>query len=337
MIILEGHQKKHPGSKELIDSLRHKEIDDIVYSNASDIDTVAKVLSIDPHYLSIQVRLLIPFYSEEIVLNKSKDHNIDLIRDILVKLRSSLASFEDHYKYYTDRNGILTLSDDFKITDNGNSMHIKNLTTTYAVRFGLVNPEIGLDIQDNLHYIHRSRADTKFHFGLYLREYNYPLCYCSFSICDRKYQAKALSNALNEKVNCNEIYVLTRSFGFSPLPHNMMSKLFDRSVKYIRKHHRNDSNYPKYIITALNPFLGFNGGIFLGSSFIVFATSPMSYLYNVQGLYNNRRTVEGEIIKQSLDTPPIVWLARPLTTKARKSLEKIGNYYVISEREYDQG
>ena len=39
--------------------------DEVVYSHASDIDTVAYVLGIDHNYLSSQVRLHIPWFSEE--------------------------------------------------------------------------------------------------------------------------------------------------------------------------------------------------------------------------------------------------------------------------------
>lgn len=117
----------------------------------------------------------------------------------------------------------------------------------------------------------------------------------------------------------------------------MMSKLFDKAVKYIRNDHRFDSKYPKYLVTALNPFLGFNGGIFLGSSFTPYATSPMEYRYNQKGLYLNRRSEVEIIINQSYHTPPIAWLARPLTSKAGKKIEQIKYYYSIDKNEYEEG
>lgn len=328
----------HPGAKNLIQSLGVKEVDGIIFSHASVIDTVAKVLGIDPHYLSIQVRLMIPYYSEERVLTSYKNKDVDLISEILVKLRRPLHNFENNYIFHRKRNGIDSLPNALKIVDNGKEMYVTNSGNRYKIKFSFVDSNIGFNIQDDLHYIHKSRKDTKFHFGLFLNGHEYPLCYCSFSVCDRKYQSKSLSFTVGEEVEPSVIYVMTRSFGFTPLPHNMMSKLFDHSIKYIRNFHRNQKEkYPKYIITALNPFLGFSGGIFLGSSFEVFATSPMSYIYNKEGLYLNRRNSDSQTINQSLETPQIAWLVRPLTKTARKRIEKISNYYTITKKEYNLG
>lgn len=326
--------------KPLINSLRDSRVDYLLSTYASDVDTVAQVLGIDPSYLSVQVRILLPFYNSNQIHLASPSSEIYLIREILAKLRRSLESFEVKYLHHKLNNGIDNLPADLQVFDKVNTLIVKNNEASYGIRFGLVDESIGFDIQDSLHYIHKRRKDTKFHFGLFLEGYNYPICYCSISKCDRIYQATSLSKVISEDIPPDNIYVITRSFGFSPLPHNMMSKLFDNTVKYIRNYHGYhgiDSNYPKYLITALNPFLGFNGGIFLGSSFTPYATCPMEYRYNERGLYLNRRSEIGEIINQSYPTPPIVWLARPLTTDARKKFENIKHYYIIDKNEYEGG
>ena len=65
--------------------------DEIVYSHASDIDTVAYVLGIDYNYLSSQVRLHIPRYD----IDEIKSSNgLIVIRQILAKLKNDLSEFD---------------------------------------------------------------------------------------------------------------------------------------------------------------------------------------------------------------------------------------------------
>ena len=330
---------EHTGCKNIIKSLKDERVDYLTATYASDIDTVAKVLGIDKSYLSVQTRILLPFYKAEQIHNNNQQGEIELIREVLSKLRKSLGKFEETYLHHRKANGIDTLPCDLKVIDKGGKIRIENKEIVIPIFFGLVDENIGFDIQDNLHYIHKRRNDTVFHFGLFLENYLYPICYCSVSRCDRKYQIDSLAKVVNEDILLDEVYVITRAFGFSPLPHNMMSKLFDNVARYIKEKHQHDklSSLPKYIITALNPFLGFNGGIFLGSSFTSYATSPMEYRYNQDGLYLNRKSLVGEIFYQSYITPPILWLARPLTRKSGKRIEAIKYYYQINADEYGNG
>jgi hypothetical protein len=325
------------GAKDLIESLQHSLIDNIIYSNASGIDTVAEVLSIDPNYLSIQVRLLLPYYSYDDIVKDIDNNCIGIIRAILIKLRNSLASFEINYNNHREKNGIDRIKNNLKIVNDNGLLYLKNSTTQHKIIFDIVDSSIGFNIQENLHYIHKCRDDTSYHFGFFLEKRSHPLCYCSFSVCDRKYQANALSYVINEDIRPDEIIVLTRSFGFNPLPQNMMSKLFTQSINFIKQQYRSCNNYPKYVITALNPFLGFKGGIFLGSSFEPFATCPMEYWYDEKGLYLNRRQSNDKATLQSFETPPIVWLVRPITKNAIKTLENLSFYYKISRNEYMRG
>lgn len=324
--------------KSLISSLKDPKIEALVCRYISEIDTVAKVLSIDPSYLSVQLRLLLPFYDEFRIFDNKNGSEINLIREVLTKLRSSLGNFETHYLQHRRLNGIIEEFEDGLVFEKGDCFEVRVNGETVKLKFDIVPDEIGFDIQNNLHYIHKSRSDTKFHLGIFLENKQYPICYCSVSLCDRNYQANSLSKVIGSNIPKEQIYVLTRSFGFTPLPHNMMSKLFDYTVKYIKYYHRRDKEkYPSFLITALNPFLGFNGGIFLGSNFTPFATSPMEYKYNEAGLYLNRRNNSKIIINQQYQTPPIVWLANPLTKTARKQIEASDKCYSIGLEEYKAG
>jgi hypothetical protein len=174
------------------------------------------------------------------------------------------------------------------------------------VRFGDVTPAHGVEIQERIHYIHKARKDTAFHLGLFASDGDFPICYCAVSLCDREYQRSALSRYLGKDVLMGDVAVLTRAYGYSPLPKNSMSKMFDLTARKVR-----EITGRRYLITALNPFLGFRGSVFLGSSFRVFATSPMSYNYDIEGLYSNRRNAAASL-PQNYPTPPILWLARPI-------------------------
>ena len=81
--------------------------DEVVYSHASDIDTVAYVLGIDHNYLSSQVRLHIPWFSEEEI---QEADGVIVIRQILAQLRNELSDFSINYKAHRALNGIEILA-----------------------------------------------------------------------------------------------------------------------------------------------------------------------------------------------------------------------------------
>lgn len=261
---------------EIIDDYSDKLTDEVVFSHASDIDTVAYVLGIDYNYLSSQVRLHIPWYSEEEI---KESNGVNVIRQILAQLRNELANFSVNYKVHRALNGIDTLAGNAKLANKLGQMYIEDSSKMNPkIDFGNVPPAFGLEVQTSMHYIHHARFDTKYHFGLTLRDYVAPLCYASFSDNDRKYLENALINTLpNGCSKPKKISVMTRAFGYNPLPKNMMSTLFSCSAKKLRA-----EGYD-YIITALNPYLGFKGSIFWGASYFPFATSPMAYIYDKYG------------------------------------------------------
>ncbi len=315
----------------LIDKYRDEHIDSIVYSNASDIDSVALVLGIDRNYLSSQLRLHLPWFTED---ELSDENALETIRYALKKLKSSLEDYDLNYKLHRKLNGIDSLVGEYHVVDKNRQMKIVDDNgNERKVFFSSIPGEFGIEIQKTLHYIHHPRLDTNYHFGLILEEYATPLCYASFSDLDRDYLYKALCNALPE--GCSKpkkVSVMTRAFGYNPLPSNMMSKLFSKSSNKLL-----DLGYD-YIITAVNPFLGFKGSIFSGSSYFPFATSPMQYLYDKDGLYLNRRNANGasKVNIQKYATPPIIWLVHPTERKNRNIFENCSDIkmYNIAAEEY---
>lgn len=318
---------------EIIANYSDELTDKVVYSHASDIDTVAYVLGIDHNYLSSQVRLHIPWYSEEEI---QEAEGVVVIRQVLAQLRNELSDFSVNHKVHRALNGIDTLAGSAQlIKKNGEMWIVDSSKKNPIVKFCNIPPAFGLEIQKSMHYIHHARFDTKYHFGLALNEYIAPLCYASFSDNDRQYLENALLNALPE--GCSKpqkVAVMTRAFGYNPLPKNMMSTLFSCSAKELK----NDGY--DYIVTALNPYLGFKGSIFWGASYFPFATSPMAYIYDKYGKYLNRRnSISGNIIEQKYETPPILWLVHPLNRKDLNIWENAKDYviYNVSQEEYARG
>jgi hypothetical protein len=311
-----------------IATLRDPNVDSIVYGAASDIDTVALVLGIDPHYLSIQVRVHIPFFD---VGEQRK--GIGMIRVILQRLREKLHSFETIYVAHRKLNGIENIrqgpariehrgADLFIVCENGDELR---------ARFGVVPADLGIAIQRDLHYIHHERHDTLFHFGIFHSSNPAPISYAAFSRLDRAYIYTALTKSMPKlKSDASEVAVMTRAFGYSPLPKNVMSILFDLACIQLR-----EAGF-RYVVTAINPFLGFRGSSFTGASFQVFATSPMKYLYDSSGGYLSRRGI-GSTIAQRYPTPPILWTVKGLSRRDRPALNGDRSVYNVSNEEYSAG
>lgn len=303
-------------------------IESIVSPCAHEIDTLAAYLGIDEGYLSVQVRLLLPRYSRaELESVEARS----MVRAALGQLRTSLSEFETHYKRHRRRNLIDSIPSDAKLVSKGDDLYLTAPDgDDLTVRFGPVAPPDGVEIQERIHYIHKARDDTAFHLGLYVDGGDFPICYCAVSPCDREYQRSALARYLGEDIPTEDIAVLTRAYGYSRLPKNAMSKMFDLTARTVR-----EATRKRYLITALNPFLGFRGSIFLGSSFRVFATSPMSYNYDMQGMYSNRRNAS-ESMTQKYSTPPILWLARPIA-RGLNELSLVDPIIEITAEEYSRG
>jgi len=316
----------------IVDRYRDEQIDTIIYSHASDIDTVAHVLGIDSNYLSSQVRLHIPWYSKEDLTEKN---GLTTIREILSHLKADLSEFNVNYMVHRKLNGIDSISGNSQTIKKGNIIWIEDSSQKKPqVLFSDIPASFGIEIQKSMHYIHHAREDTIYHFGLILEKYIAPLCYAAFSDLDRKYLLNALTHFLPDTCSPpKKVVVMTRAFGYNPLPKNMMSTLFSCSSKILK-----DKGYD-YIITALNPFLGFRGSIFLGASYFPFATSPMKYIYDRYGSYINRRSAASSIIEQNYVTPPILWLVHPLKRRDLNILENREDFelYDISDAEYHNG
>lgn len=315
-----------------IESLHDAAVDKWLSDADSDIATVAYVLGIDPHYLAVQVRLHLPFYEPRTIAEREP---LSVIREILQRISGRLRKLASIQKVHCDLNGTSLFGDGAYLeSSRGRLQVIDACCSEHSVHWSTIPAKFGESIQRDLHYIHSARTDTVLHAGLILSDHLAPFCYASFSDLDREYLANALVKAVDEAdlLDSHKVAVMTRAFGYMPAPKNAMSKLFDLSGKelFCRGY--------SLIITALNPFLGFRGSVFTGSSFMPFATSPMKYKYDSFGNYLTRRRVGSTERSQRMQTPPIVWYVKPLKRSLRRKLEAgPPKMYAISDEEYSRG
>ena len=315
-----------------IESLHDTDVDEWLYLADSDITTVAYVLGIDPHYLAVQVRLHLPFYDPKEI---EKRGSLSIIREILHRISGSLDDIANVQKMHSNLNGAFSFTEETIVENVGSQVRVGSKSEGWLdAHWDRIPAHFGESIQCDLHYIHSARTDTILHAGLVLSDYVAPFCYASFSNLDREYLDNALTHAASF-LDFGEHYnvaVMTRAYGYMPAPKNAMSKLFDLSGKVLQ-HEGYDM-----VITALNPFLGFRGSVFTGSSFKPFATSPMKYRYDNEGNYVTRRKTGTGGYNQRMKTLPIVWYMKPLTRQLRRKLEmKHMSVYNISDEEYLRG
>lgn len=312
-------------------SLHDPEMDGWIAATSSDIDSVAYVLNVDPHYLSAQVRLHLPYYSRQEIIDRTPTA---IVREILHRLRARLESFAALQQTHRELNGSTLVSPSSTLIARGGELIAARSDADAApVIFGDVPQAFGNSIQKGIHYIHKIRSDTEHHLGLRFADHVAPFCYAAFSRLDRSYLTNALRQALGDLFHeTDSVAVMTRAYGYSPTPKNSMSKLFNLSAGALR-----DTGY-NWVITAINPFLGFRGSIFSGSSYAPFATSPMRYNYSSNGDYLTRRTENDACILQRFETPPIAWLVAPLTRRLARRVDSTPiEVYTISDNEYAHG
>lgn len=209
---------------------------------------------------------------------------------------------------------------------------IHDESSTIPVSFREVPGYTADEINNRLHYMRSTRNDTIANYGLYIDNSETPYANVSFSKCTRSYQVDALNQTTGLHLMPEQVLSMTRAFTFNNAPKNSMSKLFHQAHRRIRL------EFPevKAIVTALNPYTGFEGGIFTGASYTPYAFSPMEYWYDDRGYYVPRSK---GVQLQKTETPPIIWLARGMDQITAKSIEDISveNIKSISADEYRKG
>lgn len=289
----------------------NNEIDAFIANHVKYLDDIANEVNISLRFVVIQAKLHLPFYQDlqdsDFILKDLKDKIVSISRD-----------YKRIYNDMVSQTGVLQHSKTAILKGKADDIRIIDGNCTKRLFLKTVDPKIEGLFNNHLHYIRFNRQDSIVCLGLFLEGYNIPFAIASFSYCKRAYQIDALNVYMESDISSNLILSMTRAFAFDNCPKNSMSKLFNLSCVFLKK----ETN-AKFIVTAVNPFLGFSGGVFFGSSFYPYAYSPMEYWYDEFGYYTTRNNGKQ---RQKQATPPIMWLVCGLDKHARKRLEYLANH-----------
>lgn len=313
--------------KKLIEDLRPPAvIHEFIENNEEWANTRARQLGIVAKYITTQALLHLPYYDSESIAKKP-----DVLRELDMRVVNLGEDYSNAYnRLHADTELSLITS---SATLKGRSLlSLHEESSVIPVRFDSVPDYLADEVSNRLHYIRSARGDSIASYGLYIDNSETPYASVSFSKCKRGYQVDALNQSTGLGLAPEQVLSMTRAFAFNNAPKNSMSKLFHQS------HNRIKQEYPdiRAIVTALNPYTGFDGGIFTGASYTPYALSPMEYWYDEDGYYVPRSK---GIHLQKTETPPIIWLAHGLDKNAARVIEglEVDDIKHVTRDEYRKG
>lgn len=274
---------------------------EVALTTAADAVALAsRRFGIDPLAIEQQLRLHLPSCSEQSVV-LSPDSTV---ADVLYRLGPRFDQIRRALARQRELNGL----QEYPAGTSGRSA-----IGFLALGAGEVAADIGEFVQDKLHYLHAPRADTLLHFGAFTPSGEFPVGYLAVAPCDRDYIIDALSQWLGSAVKRDRVLVVSRSWTAPRSPHGLVSWLYARARATLR------AREVDFLVTALNPMLGFDGSSLRASGFVPFATSAVAYGYDANGLYVTRRS--RRVVRQAqFGTPPNVLYVSPVHKKARAHL-----------------
>lgn len=314
--------------KRLLEDLRPPEpIKRFLDANEEWVQVRARQLGIVAKYVTTQALLHLPYYASEDIAESTSN----VLRDIDTKVVSLGEDYSSAYdRLHNDTKMSLITSEATLKGRNILSLHEE--ASIIPVRFDTVPSYIADEVNNRLHYIRSTRNDGVANYGLFIDNAETPYASVSFSRCKRGYQVDALNQATGLNLEPEQVLSMTRAFTFNNAPKNSMSKLFHQS------HNRVKQEFPdiRAIVTALNPYTGFEGSIFMGASYTPYALSPMEYWYDTDGYYVPRSK---GVQLQKTGTPPIIWLAHGMDKSTAKAIDNlaIDNIKHVTQDEYRKG
>lgn len=292
----------------LVGALRDDDIEHFVIRNKRRMRSDARQVNVHPRDLETQIRLHLPSSTRQDFWRCVDNEIYEKVRLPAITRSTAIKEAAEEAEFYAYASFML-----------GGEIVRRDQSVTRAdglrrqLEFRHVSPSVGFFYQAKLHYLRSTRCDTSLELGMYLKGARYPLTYLSFSLCDRSYIIDAL-HASGIEADRREVLVLTRMYGLPGTPRNMMSLSIGRATRIIR-----ESTSFRYLVTSFNPMLGFGGTIFLASGFTPFATAPVTYNYNTNGMFSTRRQ-SGASLTQTLDTPNNVLAVLGVDKVGRRSL-----------------
>ena len=188
--------------------------------------------------------------------------------------------------------------------------------------FNTVPESIGLHIESNLHYMQSPSRVARFRFGMFLEGTDHPFCYLSCAPLDRAYKVRCLEESLNQKVDPHLFLNICRIWGIGNLPTNTISVLISWVANELRQ-----LGY-RFLLTAVNPMLGFTASSTLASGFAPYSLAPVAYGYDASGSYTTRRN--GALAFAKLSTPPNILFINGTTKQSRAIVSSIRYVSIVN-------
>ncbi len=245
--------------------------------------------------LKVQLRLLLPLI-EVMHLEKANSFN-----DLLI---NKIETFAYNYKKAINKYHILCGSVELNLDrqtylkkENKTHFYIDNEYCKKHFQIKPVNRYTSEYIENHLHYLKSFRYDADTHIGLFLENYKCPIGYLGLSKVDREDKIYSLGKFIGTTIT-NDIYEVTRVYGCKNIPKNSISALMSYCSKLLKE---KDIDY---LITAVNPYLGFTGSSLLASNFIPFSLRNTQYNYNDNYDYITKRASKSNKILFSNNSMP---------------------------------
>jgi len=289
---------------------------------AAAIDQIGRRLGVDSVEVWRQLYLHVPSLRQDEILAPPRAGMERLFGIVEVRL-ANMAAARDEY---------LTLSGGGKLLHEPWVVEGNELTSEHHARqpytLAVVPDDIGTKIESNLHYLQSPVEPARLRAGMYLATGSWPICYASFTPMDRRYKLAALRECLCFDVGDETCLNVARIYGFGKLPRNAISTLLSWAGKRLR-----DSGC-EYLVTAVNPMLGFTGISTLSSGFRPYALSPVAYGYDAAGSYASRRHNPSRL--STAQTPPNILFVRGLSMAARKVVDDLTHLTVVPAASHRQ-
>jgi hypothetical protein len=250
----------------------HNKINTFILNNESAIILYANNNNINISDIKKQIKLHIPQFDPSDIEEK-QFFSSKIVPILNKRFNNYVANFQN----YLQQCGFDTISysDDLKLK---NSYVVEKQTYKKVVEIEIreINEQDAKFIESELHYLRSFREDGIYRIGLFIKCFKLPICYMSFCKIDRDDKKEAIKKSLgSQSIDYYKMIELSRVFGCGKLPKDCISFLVSCGTKHFRK-----LGY-EYMITAVNPYLDFNGISMIASNFSPFATRPVQYQYSI--------------------------------------------------------
>lgn len=305
--------------KDIYDSILstsiHSEVELFIEQNESEIIEFARKKDVDIGEVRKQIRLHLPKFDYS-----SFGDDLFFNHEIIPLLDNRFKDYLENVRKYLQESGYSLIADSQTLKIKGcGIVQTESVGHSFEIEIREVTPQHAEFIESKLHYLRGFRQHAMYRTGLYLKGFTLPICYMSFCDIDRDNKREAVKKALgNLALESTKIVELSRVFGCGNLPLNTISFLISRGAKHFR------TLGFDYLITAVNPSIGFSGTSMIASGFSPFASRPVRYRYSTQngGYIISRSPVMGLPARTKMPSN-ILYIREIRTTGEKKALKHV--------------